>query len=403
MALYSYTALSAAGKKVTGTLDADSLTAAREQLTRKQLYIISIELGAKKQTPFYARMFQRPLTLKDKLFFTRQLSVLLGAGVPLVDALDLLVDQTVGAARNIVAAIRDEVKAGKSLAESLEAYPDVFENLYIQLIKAGEASGKLEAVLQRLFEYIERQGEIRGRIKGAIRYPLIQLGAIIAVSAGIVTFVLPQIATVLGSSNKPLPAVTATLLSISDFITEYWFLIVILLAGLIAAYVLYTRTAQGKYYRDTLFLRIPIIQYFTRTNAVVQFSRTLGLLLQAGVTLSEALSIVSGIVDNTILQTALKNAKENIIKRGRITIYLKETGLFPSLALYLINTGEQSGELDTMLIQVAKQYESEVTEYADGLTDKINPIMMVIMTVLVGGLVFAVMGPLMSMGESLNV
>nr|MBA3751802.1 type II secretion system F family protein [Candidatus Dependentiae bacterium] len=369
MALYYYQALSKEGKRVTGTIDASTQQNAREQIVRMGLFIIGLELvSTGTRIAWYRRIFTRGVSLKDKIFFTKQLAVLLRAGVPLLQALELLVEQTEGALKGITIALKDGIKEGRSLADGLSRYPETFDSIYVQLVRAGEATGKLEVILERLNDFLERKEVLRKKVTGALRYPIFQLIIIFLVVLGLLSFVIPQIATVFQGQNIELPLPTRMLLGASNFILNHYLLLFIIIASLIGSFVLWKSTSRGAYMFDKLKLKLPVIGYFSRTGTIVQFCNTLGMLVAGGVNLAEALNIVVKIVDNRVLLVALEKARENIIKQGRIAQYLQETGLFPPIAIYLINTGEQSGQLDAMLLAVARYYEDDLKERADGLT-----------------------------------
>lgn len=399
MALYYYQALSKEGKRVTGQIDAPTALGAREQIARMGLYPTKIESTVTQTSaePFYRRWFRRGIGLKDKIFFTKQLAVLLKAGVPLLQSLELLIDQTEGSLKNIVIALKDGIKEGRSLADGLSRYPETFDSIYVQLVRAGEATGKLETILERLTEFLERREEIRKKVTAALRYPIIQLVVIVGVVVGLLTFVVPQIATVFQGQNIPLPLPTRMLLAASYFMQNHYLILLIILVVLVALYQFWKSTPTGAYTLDSWKLKLPLIGYFSKTGAVVQFSRTLGMLVAGGVNLAESLNIVVKIVDNKVLTNALEKARENIIKQGKIAQYLKETNLFPPLAIYLINTGEQSGQLDTMLLTVARNYEDDLKEKADGISSLLGPIMLGIMFIVVGFVIAAVMLPIQNL------
>jgi len=404
MALYFYQAFSKDGKRISGYIDAATTGGVREQLSQQGLFPTKIEIKVDQtaKLPWYKRLFVAKVTLKDILFFTKQLSILLKAGIPLVQALDLLTEQTEGALQNIVVFLRDNIKEGKSLADGLSQYPKVFDKIYIQLVRAGEATGKLEIILDRLNDYLVRRAEIKKRIASAMRYPMIQLGVIILVVVVLLKQVVPAIAINFSSMKANLPLPTQMLFSLSHFVTEYYLFLLIFLIIIVGSFIAWKSTKSGAYAWDSLKLKIPIVSYFTKRGTIVQFSRTLGMLLEGGVNLAEALDIVVNIVDNRVLAQTLEEAKENIIKQGKISQYLKDTGIFPVVAIYLINTGEQSGQLDTMLTSVAAYYEDELKEYTDTLSSLIAPFMLLFMALIVGFLVMAILLPMQAMNEQAN-
>ncbi len=401
MALYFYQAYSKEGKRKTGYVDASSQQAAREQVNKMGLLVTSLELSKNKEqkVSFFRRLFQKRIGLKEKIFFTKQLAVLLKAGIPLVQALDLLSQQTEGRLKDVVIALRDSIEEGGSLAGGLEKYPKVFDNIYIQLVKAGEASGKLEIILERLTSYLERTDELRKKIRGALLLPTIQLVVIVLVVTGLLAFVVPTIAKTFQKQGANLPWPTRLLITLSSFVTSYYIVIGIVVATLAAGFYVWSKTQQGSYMLDKIKLKIPLVRYFARMGAVVQFSNTLGMLLEAGVNLSDALNIVTNIVDNKILTEKLIEARDKIIKQGKISQYLRETGLFPPVAIYLINTGEQSGQLDHMLLTVANYYEAELRDLSGSLAARLGPFMLIIMAAVVGFVILAIVLPMTQMGD----
>ncbi|MCX5923126.1 MAG: type II secretion system F family protein [Candidatus Dependentiae bacterium] len=399
MALYFYRALSKEGKKISGHLDASSVESVRSQLTAKGLYPFEIKINkdSNSTSSFFTSLFERPVPFKDIIFFTKQLAVLLKSGVPLLQSLELLSEQFSGKLRSIIISLKDGVKEGNSLAQGLQAYPKTFSNIFIQLVKAGEASGKLETILERLTSYLEREEETRKKISKALSGPMVQLGAIGLMVIGIMTFVVPNLQKMLTSMGKELPIQTKILLAGSYLLTNHYLPLIFTVLAIAITFQYWLSRPQGKRTMDKIKLKIPVIKFFARTNAVVQFCSTLGMLLESGVNISNALDIVCNIIDNRILVDTLTEAKDKIIKQGKITPFLKETGLFPPMAIYLINTGEQSGNLDYMLLTVAKNYDDELIEFTDGLTSKLDPVMTIVMGLIVGFIMFAIMGPMISM------
>lgn len=399
MALYAYQAFTKDGKRISGTVDAASVPSAREQLVKMGLYPITLSLATTtEQTGIMARLnalFSRSVSTKDKILFTKQLAVLLRSGVPLLESFELLIDQFEGRLRGMLITIKDRLREGASLHETLARYPDTFDNIYVQLVRAGEATGKLEVILERLTDYLERTEEVAKRVRSAMQGPMIQLGVIGLAVVVLMTKVVPSLAEQFRQGKKALPTSTALLMSISDFLRDYYLLLGATLFAGVLLFRYWKSTPSGGRTVDLIKLKIPLIGYFARTSAIIQFCRTLGMLLEGGVNLPEALDIVCKIIDNKILAEALVRARENIIKQGKIAQYLKETRVFPPIAIHLIKTGEETGKLDTMLLTVAQNYESDLNEYADGLSTALGPIMMVIMAVIVGFIVLSIAQPMM--------
>ncbi len=297
--------------------------------------------------------------------------------------------------------IKDDLKEGTALAAAIAKYPDVFDKIYVQLVRAGEASGKMESVLERLIVFYERKEDLRKRISGALTYPIIQLVVAVLVVVFLMVFVVPNIVKSAVAGGKELPLPTKIVISLSNIFQHYYLAIFIILGALYAVFKYIKSTDAGARVIDTLKLKLPMIKYFTRINAVVQFSQTLGLLISSGVNLSESLDIVVSIVDNKILADTLNEARDKIIKQGKIAQYLKQTNLFPPIAIYMIGTGEESGQLDVMLLTVSRNYEEELGEIADKITASLGPVMTIFMAIAVGFIITAVALPIIQQTQGM--
>ncbi len=398
MALYFYHAFSKEGKKISGHIDAPTLQSVKDQLARRELFPTSITVsGEEARQKWWQRLFAPSITLKEKILFTKQLAILLKSGVPLVQSLELLVEQFEGGIRSILITIKDDIKGGRAFADSLKKYPRIFENIYIQLVRAGEATGKLEIILDRLTDYLERREAIAKRVRSALAYPIMQLVVSLIVVAVLLRFVVPQMASMFIAQKKELPGTTQFLINVSNIFTNYYLIIIFLTIGFIVAFRYWRSTPRGAYTIDQIKLKLPLIKFFSRTSAVVQFSQTLGMLVESGVNLAESLDIVVSIIDNRILADTLNQARDKIIKQGKIAQYLKQTNIFPPIAIYLIKTGEETGKLDVMLLTVAKNYEEELGELADHLSAAIGPVLLILMAVIVGFIVISIALPMMQM------
>ncbi|MCK4265059.1 type II secretion system F family protein [Candidatus Babeliales bacterium] len=388
MPLYCYEAFDRVGKKTSGTIEAASAQMAKEVVRSKNLMPISIKSIEAQVSGFtIASLFEKPVDHKSKILFTQQFAVLLRAGVPLLQSIELLVNQFEGRLRRILISVKDDLKGGQSLAASLSKFPKVFSNVYVQLVRAGEATGKLEGVLERLIDYLEKAEALRKRVKKALTYPIFMISFALVVVGVMITYVVPNVSKVMAQPGKPLPGPTQLLVNLSDFFVGNFWILLGSLTLFVLFFLYWKSTPRGKLILDKISLRIPIVSYFSKIKAVVQFSKTLGLLLDSGVNLAEALDIVTNIIDNSVLTKSLDNARDKIIKEGKIAHYLEETKIFPSIASYMIDTGEKSGELAKMLLNVGKDYDVILTDLTDSLVSKINPIM----TFVISGFVFFIM------------
>ena len=400
MPLFQYEAFNKQGGKTKGVLDAASLQSAREMLRAKGLLPSSLKEASGEQSQFtLASMFEKKITTKEVVLFTKQLAVLLRSAIPLLQAIELLTDQFEGRFKRVLISIKDGLKSGEPFAKELSRYPKVFSNIYIQLVKAGEASGKLDLILVRLAEYLERSEDIKKRVKKAMSYPIIMLIFAGGIVIGLVTTLVPRMRGMFDKMGKNLPGPTQFLMALSDFLLNHYMVMIVGCVSIITSFLYWKSTPQGKFRFDALLLKIPLTAYFSKTKAVVQFSKTLGMLLESGVNLSEALDIVCNIVENRVLTQKLLLARDKIIKEGKIAKYLKETGLFPNIASYMISTGEQSGKLAEMLLVVGSDYEEELKEITEGLTAKIAPIMTVFLGITVGFIVLSIMLPIMNLSS----
>ncbi len=404
MPLYRYQALNRAGKSLSGTIDAASLSDAKEMLNSRGLLPTTLLLTTVTEEGKFSfkRMFERSVDQKTILVFTKQLGVLLKSGIPLLAAIDLLAKQFEGRFSQILAAIKDDLAAGKSFADSLAKYPKLFSSVYIQLVRAGEASGKLENIIERLYSYLETEAETKKRIKKAMTYPIFMLSFALLVTLALIMGLVPMFASMFTEMKVQEPTITKILMSISNFLWSYGLYLIGGIILFIMWFWYWKSTPTGKRRLDVLLLKLPVLSYFTKTRVVVQFSKTLGMLLDAGVNLAEALDIVCNIVDNSVLVDTLKGARDNIIKQGKIAYYLEQTKIFPAMANYMISTGEQSGELAQMLIGVGRDYEIELQEFIDSIIAKINPVMLVILGLVVILMIAGIFLPMFDAMSDIN-
>ena len=400
MPLYRYDSFNRRGKKIAGTIDANSKQEAITILRGQGLMPTNLEetsrVGARS---VWKTLFSKKVDIRTKVLFTKQLSVLLKSGVPLLQAFELLTEQFEGDFKHVLINIKDSIKAGESLASEMGKYPRIFPKVYVQLVRAGEASGKLEVILNRLTSYLERSEETQKKIKKAMAYPIGMISLSLLIVVGVLKYLVPQLKDMFEGMGQELPDITQYLIGMSDFFLNNFIVISLSSIGAVVWFFYWKSTPKGKYKFHELILKMPLISYFAKTKAVVQFSKTLGMLLESGVNLSEALDIVCNIVDNEVLTQKLLEAKENIIKEGKIAKYLKKTEIFPAIASYMISTGEESGQLAQMLLTVGHDYDEELAEITEGITAKITPIMTAVMAAIVLFVILAILLPVMEMGE----
>jgi len=405
MPLYKYDSFNRRGKKMTGTIDAASKQDAITILRGQGLMPTNVKetTAVRAEASFWKKLFRKKVDIRTKVLFTKQFSVLLKSGVPLLQAIELLTEQFEGDFKLVLINIKDGVKAGESLAREMSHYPKIFPNVYTQLVRAGEASGKLDVILNRLTSYLERTEETRKKVRKALAYPIAMLSFAILVVIGVLTFLVPRIKDMFSQMGKELPGPTQLLINMSDILMNNFVIISLIILGIVFAFVRWKSTPKGKFKFDELILKLPLVSYFSKTKAVVQFSKTLGMLLESGVNLAEALDIVCNIIDNEVLTQKLLEARDSIIKEGKIAKYLKKTEMFPAIASYMISTGEESGQLAQMLLTVGSDYDTQLTEITDSLTGKITPVMTIVMGVIVLFIILAIFLPIMQMSEGMGI
>jgi type II secretory pathway component PulF len=400
MPLYRYIALDKSGKKISATLDANSKQHLKDVVKAQGLLIASCELANQQSSESTWEWLMTSNPSKQEVFlFSRQLSVLLNAKLPLMKSIELLIEQFSDSFNRILIKIKDDLREGSSFAAALEKYPNTFQTFYVQLVKAGELSGNLEYVLEKLTAYLAREIESAEKISGAFAYPIFILILTILIVIGALKYVVPQFAQMFAQLGGELPGPTQLLVSLSDFFNEYWQVGTISIVIITIIFLWWKNTKAGSYQLDSLLLKMPVISKFSRTKAVTQFSRTLGTLLDSNAGLPESLSIVCNIIENQVLVQTLQTARENIIKEGKIAKYLSETNIFPPIAIYMIQTGEESGDLAKMLITVGNDYEKEFNNMTDSIIKLIDPVMMGLIGVIVLWMTMAIILPALSMGD----
>ena len=405
MPVYEYTALNDKGKKLKGIIDAQSTVAARQKLRDSNIYLIDLQeaSGAKKDSTLKkaAGSVFRKIGSREITVMTRQLATLLGAGLPLVQSLTTLITQTSHPQlKTVLARIREEVNEGNSFSQTMTHYPEVFPPFYLNMVRAGEASGTLHLVLERLADFSEKQQALRGRVRAALAYPFFMFLIGSVVLFFLVTFVVPNVTKIFDEMHQTLPLITVILIGVSRFLETFWWLIVAgIIAGAIALKYFLSRTEKGRALRDHMLLRLPILGPMNRKMAVARFSRTLGTLLESGVPLLASLEIVRNIVGNTLVSDAILQAGNEVREGQSLSAPLGRSGLFPAISIEMISVGEQSGNLEPMLYRIADAYEKEVESSITMLTSLLEPVMILVMGLVVGFIVVSILLPIFEMNQ----
>jgi len=394
MPVFQFKAYDAGGKVRKGTIDEESRRAALDRLQRDGLVPISVAMtrsraGDTDAWATFKGLFRRGLSLNDVALFTRQMATMLGAGLPLVDSLTATLEQVDEESRlhQIVASVRDGVNEGQSFAEALRRQPSAFNDLYVNMVAAGEQSGALEVVMERLADFLDSQIDLRNQVLGTLAYPAIMFVAMLGVVVVLFVFVIPKLVQVFEQTGQELPLPTRILLGTADFLDHYGMFVVFMVFAAFVAFRVWTRRPKGRAIWDRVRLRLPIVGPVVEQVALSRFARTLATLLTSGVPLVTSLRIVREVVGNVVFAKAIDRVHDAVVEGGGLAGPLRRTEVFPPALVRMVSAGEQSGELETMLTRVAMSYDREVAVRLTVATRLLEPLMILVM----GGLVFSIM------------
>lgn len=404
MPVYEYTALDSSGKKLKGIIDADSQAAARQRIRHAGNYPVDIHestpISKKERESKSSFSFGRRIKQQEIHAATRQLATLLNAGIPLIQALNGLIEQTSNPAlKKVVAQLKDSVNEGNSFTVALSDHPRLFSKIYINMVKAGEASGSLDIVLEQLADFGENQQVLRSRISAALIYPIILSIVGVVILSLLLAIVVPNITKVFEDSQEALPLPTIILIHISNFLSQYWWLLCILLLGIFMGIRMFIQQPRGKRMWDRLKLTLPLFGDLNIKIAASRFGQTLGSLLQSGVPLVAALRIVRNMFNNVHVADVIDDATEELEKGGTLSKTLKDSRWFLPMMVQMIAVGEQSGALEKMLKKVAASYEKEVESKLKALTSLIEPFMILLMGVTMLFIVLSILLPIFEMNQ----
>lgn len=399
MPIYSYQAIDSRGRNKKGTIDADTARDGRDKLRQKKLRVTQMQrIDAIARGGGTAGRFQlqRKANIRDLAILTRQFSTLLASGVHLSEALAVLVEQIEDRRMEVIFRdIREKIVSGAGLADAFSLHPAYFSDLYINMVRAGEASGNLDEVLMSLADYLQKQASLRGKISAALTYPAIMVMVGIMVVSFLMTFVVPKITEMLVKKGNVLPRPTEILIFVSDMFKSYWLpgmigalLVMLFLKSLIA-------TEKGRLIYDGILLKIPVIGSLLQRSAISRFTVTLSILLKSGLPALDALNIVGKVVNNSLMAKTISEVADRIVEGTDISTPLKKSKMFPPMVGYMIAVGEQSGELESVLDRISQTYEEEIDLSIQRLTAMIEPIIIVLLAVVVGFIVMAVLLPLL--------
>ena len=401
MPIYTWKGINSYGDKRKGEVEAPDQVAALAHVKRLR---IKDPIVKEKPKDMFANIsfFQPKVTGKDVVVFTRQLSTMIDAGLPLVQSLEILSKQQENSTfKKVLTEIRMDVETGTTFADSMRKHPKVFDSLFANMIEAGEVGGILDTILSRLAVFMEKAMELKKKVKGAMTYPVICLAIAILILVVILVFVIPVFEEMFASLDSALPIPTQIVVTMSDFVKDNYMWLA--MGGVAFIYLIKKiyNTEKGRIKMDAMALKAPIVGTLVRKVAVAKFTRTLGTMLQSGVPILDALQVVAKTSGNKIIEAAVFRVGDSIAEGRPIAEPLEESGVFPNMVVQMINVGESVGALDTMLAKIADFYDGEVDQAVENLTAMLEPLMMVVLGGMIGGLVVAMYLPIFSMAGAI--
>lgn len=398
MATFAYKVRDRSGKIFTGSMEGENRISVVSRLREMDYFITSI--SEKKKNILFSKQITifQSIKIRDLTIFYRQFATMVNAGLTLVNSLDILTEQVENKAlANNIKVVKSDVEAGSTLADAMAKFPRVFSELYISMVRAGEIGGVLDDILLKIADLLEKDYALRQKIKTAMSYPSFVAGAAILMTIFMLTFILPQFVGVFASFGGELPALTQFFVTLTYLFNKYWYIFFMVFAALVAAFLAYIKTPNGKLNFDKFKLNAPIFGEINRKGAIARFTRILGTLIKSGVPILEALSVSSNAIGNLVISSAVLGAKTKIKEGQSISGPLADSGVFPPMVTQMIMVGEESGELEEMLINVAKFYDQEVDRTVDNLTAIIEPLMMVFIGLTIGTMIIAMYLPIFNM------
>jgi general secretion pathway protein F len=405
--IYSWTGYTEKGKTERGMLDAASLREAKVKLKARDIFVSTISeeapVGTVQTGTANVRDIFGKVKKEDVAIMTRQMSTLIGANVPLVEALSALYEQLENPTlKKTMAQVRDAVNEGASFADALSQHTKIFPDLYVNMVRSGEASGALDIVLARLADFLEGQRKLASKVSSAMIYPVLLMVVAISIVFFLLTTIVPKITSMFESMHRTLPLPTRILIATSKFLGHTWWLILILLA--VGAYLFnkWRKTDTGAMKFDRFRMRMPLFGPIFLKVSVARFARTLGTLLTAGVPIIEAMKIVKTVVINKVIEFHLSEAATEIMEGSSLSAPLRRSGVFPSIVYHMVEVGERSGTLEDMLLKVADAYEDEIDTSVSGLTSVLEPAMIIFMAVVIGFIIVSILFPMLEMSTTVR-
>ena len=402
MAKFNYTAHDKAGKMVTGTIEAESVETVRSSLKRQNLTPLVVH---EKKAGLNMNIGKGKVKLRDMVIFTRQLATMINAGVPLVRSLATLQNQTESKTlKTTIGTISKDIEGGMALADALLKHPSIFSPVYINMVRAGEAGGILDEILNKLAQQQEKDAKIRAKFKSAMTYPTVLLSITGIVFILLMTFIVPKIGGIIGQlagPDKPLPPMTRYMLAFSHFLTSKWFILLPAAVGTVVGLKIYVKKPAGRRMKDKLLLRVPVLKTVITKVAIARFSRIFASLMSSGVSVLEAIDVTSKAIGNSLIEDELTAAGKQVANGKQLSEPLAESKVFPPIVSQMLAIGEETGQIDQILIKVADFYEEEVDATVDSLSSILEPVMIVIMGAMVAVIALSVIGPISNLANQI--
>lgn len=396
---FIYKAKDIQGNNHEGSVKSPDVRSAASIIRKKGLIIISLESKNAPVNKFFDRFLNR-VSFSELVIITRQLATMVSSGLVLSEAIDILEEQqTNKTLKKALTDISQDIKGGLTLAQSLSRYPNIFPHLYINLIKAGESSGKLDSVLLQMADGLEKEREFQSKIRGAMIYPIVVLSMMVVVIIIMMVFVIPKLLTLYSQSTIELPLPTKILIGISNLFIHFWWLGIILLIGAYIGFVRWKKTPEGNLFFGKLLLRIPVVGKIAVNVTLTNFNRTFGLLTSAGIPLLESIGIVSDLTDNPVFKNALRDSYAGV-EKGLPFSTLLTSNIFPKIVSQMVRVGEETGKVDEIFLKLAEYFESESDHMIKNLTVAIEPIVLIILGLGVAFLVISIILPIYQLTTS---
>lgn len=404
MPKYTYSARDSKGKEINGKLEAKNAESLAEILQDKGLVVVSIKEQVTFDLEELGQINIGGIPMKEKVVFMRQLATMVGAGLPLTRGLQVMEQQIVNPQfKKVITQVKTSVEAGKSLADSFRTSDEVFDDVAVNLIEAGESSGNLDKILDKLAIELEESKKLKAKLKGALTYPIILLVVIIAVMLLMMFVLVPSMSDIYGEFDAELPAITQFLMNMSKFFVGYWWAVLIVILSLVIGYKVWVDTPKGKRSRDKIIVKVPILGMIVSKMQIAQFTRLLALLLSSGLSIIRALELTALSINNEVFREVILDAKKEVEKGGSLALPIARSEYYPLIVSSMVAVGEETGELDTVLEKIAEYYKDEVDVATENMSSILEPVFLILMGLAIAFISLAIYMPMFQLSEVMGM